>query len=213
MPSAEKTVDPNDKRTMKERLEAGDLYRPTNAADDEIHIDFVAVRMLVKKYNDANYDDEKYRMDLLHQIFPASKTNFYLEPPIYTEYGFRCFFGEGVYFNTRALLMDICPVKIGARSVFGPRASFYDVNHPMDHRMRADGWEYGMPITIGEDCVVGGSVTFTPGVTVGDRVIIGSGSVVGKDLPSDCVAVGNPCRVVRKITNEEERKAAIAEFP
>lgn len=193
-------------KTEKEKMLAGELY---DASDPELRTEFVNVRKLVKKYNEAYPDEKEYRDKLLHEIFPHAGENFYLEPPFHVDYGSNFYCGDNVYMNFDAVILDICPIHIGSRTMFGPRASLYTASHPVDYKIRNEGLEFGKPITIGEDCFIGGSVSFVPGVTVGDRVVIGTGSVVCKDIPSDCVAVGNPCKVIKKLQTPQEREEAI----
>lgn len=103
-------------------------------------------------------------------------------------------------------------MSLGARTLIGPKAGFYGVTHPINAKERATRRVIGKAITIGEDCYIGGSVSFTPGVSVGDRVVIGTGSVVCKDIPSDCVAVGNPCHVIKKLLSEEDLSEAAEKY-
>jgi len=113
------------------------------------------------------------------------------------------FIGERVFFNFDCTVLDVAPVTIGSRTMFGPNVQIYTATHPMNAKERASGKEFAKPITIGEDVWVGGSVVICPGVTIGDRSVIGAGSVVTKSIPPDVVAAGNPCRVVRAIEREE----------
>ena len=101
-----------------------------------------------------------------------------------------------------AMMLDAGDITIGARTIIGPNCSLYTPQHPLDYKLRRKTLETAYPITIGEDCWLGGNVTVCPGVTIGDRTVIGAGSVVTHDIPSDCIAAGNPCKVIRKAASE-----------
>lgn len=107
--------------------------------------------------------------------------------------------GEKVFFNFNCVVLDVAEVKIGSRTLFGPNVQIYTATHPIDPVERTSGLEYAKPIRIGEDVWVGGSAVICPGVTIGNRCVIGAGSVVTKDIPDDVFAAGNPCRVIRSI--------------
>jgi maltose O-acetyltransferase len=107
--------------------------------------------------------------------------------------------GSNVFFNFNCVILDVTYVNIGSRTLFGPNVQIYTATHPINHDERAVGLEYARPITIGDDVWIGGSTVICPGVTIGDRSVIGAGSVVTKDIPADVIAAGNPCRVIRAI--------------
>lgn len=196
-------------KTEYEKMVSSELHIP--ASSPEILKDFTDCRLKVKRYNDANYEDFEYRNKLLDEIFPLHKKNFTIEPPIYVEYGIRSEIGENVSIGCCGVIMDNCKIIIGDRTKIGPRVALCAVSHPLDYKIRAEGYEFATTVTIGKDCFIGGSVGFTPNVTVGDRVVIGAGSLVCKDIPSDCLAVGNPCKVIKKLNSEKEREEAIKE--
>lgn len=129
----------------------------------------------------------------------------YIEPPFHCDYGCHISVGEWFYANYDCIMVDVCKVKIGDNVMFGPRVGIYTAGHPIDAEIRNTGLEFGAPVTIGDNVWVGGSVVINPGVTIGNNVVIGSGSVVTKDIPDNVVAVGNPCRVLREITEEDKR--------
>lgn len=111
--------------------------------------------------------------------------------------------GERVFFNFNCVVLDVAPVTIGSRTMFGPNVQIYTATHPLNHIERSSGREYAKPIKIGEDVWVGGSVVICPGVTIGNRSVIGAGSVVTKDIPDDVFAAGNPCKVIRHLVKNE----------
>ncbi len=175
---------------------AGELYDPL---DQQLSDDRLKTRLLLKQLNDSGEDQEHERRRILQKLIPHAGTGLWLQPPFYCDYGYNIRLGEKVFFNFNCVVLDVAEVTIGSRTLFGPNVQIYTATHPMDHQERASGLEYAKPIIIGEDVWVGGSVVVCPGVTIGDRSIIGAGSVVTKDIPADVVAAGNPCRVIRSL--------------
>lgn len=128
-----------------------------------------------------------------------------MEPPFYTDYGCNTEVGDNFYTNYECIILDIANVKIGNNVLFGPRVGLYTAGHPIDAVVRNEALEYGKPITIGDNVWVGGNVVVNPGVTIGNNVVIGSGAIVTKDIPDNVIAVGNPCRVLRKINADDKK--------
>ncbi len=178
----------------KEKMLAGALYDPLDAGLSE---DRLRTRLLIKQFNDTSEDDHTRRSDLLKALVPHAGEGLWLQPPFYCDYGYNIILGEKVFFNFNCVVLDVTYVRIGSRTLFGPNVQIYTATHPMDHSERASGLEYAKPVTIGEDVWVGGSAIICPGITVGDRTVIGAGSVVTRDIPSDVFAAGNPCKVIR----------------
>jgi len=175
---------------------AGELYDPL---DPQLVQDRIQTRLLLKALNESREDDPDERIRILQELLPNSLNNLWLQPPFYCDYGYNIQIGERVFFNFNCVVLDVAPVRIGNRTMFGPNVQIYAATHPLDHVERSSGLEYGKPIIIGDDVWIGGSVVICPGVTIGDRSIIGAGSVVTKDIPSDTIAAGNPCRIIRMI--------------
>jgi maltose O-acetyltransferase len=123
-----------------------------------------------------------------------------MQPPFFCDYGSNIYLGERVFFNFNCVVLDVCAVTIGDYTLFGPAVQIYTATHPMNPELRRK-QEFARPITIGSDVWVGGGAIFCPGVTVGDRTVIGAGSVVTRDIPAGVLAVGNPCRVIRGIAD------------
>lgn len=186
--------------TEKEKMLSGKLYIAQN---DELISDNKQARRLTRLFNQATEDEADKRLSYLNQLFGRVGKNIWIEPPFRCDYGQHIFIGENFYANYDCIIIDVCPVTIGSNVFFGPRVCIYTALHPIDAEVRATGLEYGKPVTIGNDVWVGGNTVINPGVTIGDNVVIGSGSVVTKDIPSGVVAVGNPCRVLRAITEED----------
>ena len=143
--------------------------------------------------------------DLLKNLFGSTGKDLQVNPPFFCDYGYNIHVGENFYANYNLTILDVGKVTIGKNVMFAPHVSIYTAGHPLHPEMRNTGYEYGIEVTIGDNVWVGGNVVILPGVTIGDNVVIGSGSVVTKDLPDNALAAGNPCRVLRFIT-EEDRK-------
>ncbi len=183
-------------RSEKEKMLAGELYDPR---DRQLAEERSKARQLLKKLNDTGEDQTKERERILRELLPDSGEELWLQPPFYCDYGTNIRIGDCVFFNFNCTLLDIAPITIGNRTLFGPNVQIYSASHPLSHKIRASGLECGKPVRIGEDVWVGGNVVICPGITIGDRSVIGAGSVVTKNIPCDVVAVGNPCRVIRQL--------------
>ncbi len=183
-------------KTEKEKSLAGELYNPL---DNELLKERVQTRLLIKELNDTREDQTAERARILKELIPHAGANLCLEPPFYCDYGSNIIIGDNVYINFNCIVLDVAPVTIGSRSFFAPNVQVYTATHPLNHKERSSGVEYAKPISIGEDVWIGGSAVICPGVSIGDRTVIGAGSVVTKDIPSDVVAVGNPCKVIRRL--------------
>ena len=175
---------------------AGELY---DALDPQLSEERLKTRLLIKELNDTREDQAAERSRILQQLIPHQGQGLWLQPPFYCDYGYNIKLGDKVFFNFNCVVLDVTYVTIGSRTLFGPNVQIYTATHPINHKERASGLEYAKPITIGEDVWVGGSAVICPGVTIGDRSVIGAGSVVTKDIPADVFAAGNPCRVIRTL--------------
>lgn len=159
-------------------------------------------RALVQKYNTST-ESPVAKMQYLREAFGAMGENSYIEAPFYCDHGWNIYTGKNFYANTGFLVLDQCPVTIGDNVFIGPRVSILCATHPIDAYVRNLQLEGGKPVTIGNDVWIGGNVTINGGVTIGNNVVIGSGSVVVKDIPDNSIAVGNPCKVLRAITEKD----------
>lgn len=186
----------------KDRMLAGKLYI---AMDKELVNDMKKSRRLTRLYNTTTEEQQDYRKELLKELFESTKENYYIEPPFRCDYGCNISIGNNFYANYDCVILDVNKVVICDNVFFAPRVSVFTAGHPIDAEIRNMQLEYGKPVFIGNDVWVGGNTVINPGVIIGDNVVIGSGSVVTKDIPSGVVAAGNPCRVIRKI-NEEDKK-------
>jgi maltose O-acetyltransferase len=183
-------------RTERDRMLAGELYDPF---DPELARNRTRARDLCQALNATRDADEEQRRRLLLDLFGAGGSDVWVQPPFFCDYGSNIHLGSRVFFNFNCVVLDVCEVRVGDFTLFGPSVQIYTAMHPIDAVQRRSR-EYGTPVTIGSDVWVGGAAIICPGVTIGSRSIIGAGSVVTRDIPDDVFAAGNPCRVVRKLT-------------
>lgn len=183
-------------------MQKGMLYCPEDA---QLCRDRAACRELCYDFNTCRPGNIEKRMAIVKELFRKEDALPFFEGPIAFDYGYNTEFGEGFYANTNCVILDVAPVKIGRNVMFGPNVAIYTAGHPIHPETRYLGWEYGIEVTIGDNVWIGGSSCINPGVHIGNNVVIGSGSVVTKDIPDNCIAVGNPARVLREI-NENDKK-------
>ncbi|MDE7384168.1 MAG: sugar O-acetyltransferase, partial [Anaeroplasmataceae bacterium] len=157
------------------------------------------------EYNQTLPEEIDKRRDIIKNLFGSTKEHFYIEPSIRMDYGFNIHIGDHFYANFDCVFLDVAPIIFGDHVFIAPRCCFYTAGHPIDADVRNMDLEYGYPIRVGSNVWFGGNVVVNPGVTIGSNVVIGSGSVVTKDIPSNVVACGNPCRVIREITEEDAK--------
>lgn len=184
----------------KERMLAGRLYSPF---DEELSRDNKKARMLTRLFNNSTEEQLDYRQTLLKQLFKSTGDNIYIEPPFRTDYGCHTSIGDNFYANYDCIIIDVCPVTIGKNVFLGPRVCIYTAAHPIDAGVRNSLIEFGKPVAIGDDVWIGGNTVLNPGVTVGSNVVIGSGSVVVRDIPDGVVAAGAPAKIIRQITSDD----------
>lgn len=187
-------------KTEKEKMLAGELY---NALDPHLSAESIRAKLLCQQLNNTPADQPTERARLLQELLPNTGTELGLNSPFYCDYGSNIRLGDKVFFNFNCTILDVTYVTIGSRTMFGPGVQIYTATHPIDYLERASGLEAAAPVTIGDDVWVGGATVICPGVTIGDRSVIGAGSVVTRDIPADVVAVGNPCRVIRHLRPAE----------
>lgn len=183
--------------TERQKMLAGELYDPLDA---DLSVGRRRARDLLHDLNQTREGEEELRRRILSELFGSGGDSVYLEPPFYCDYGINIDLGERVFFNFNCVVLDVCQVTIGSHAFIGPAVQIYTPLHPLEAKLRRT-QEYGRPVTIGDDVWIGGGAIILPGVTIGSRTVIGAGSVVSRDLPDDVLAVGNPCRVVRRIEN------------
>ncbi len=183
--------------TEKEKMIRGELYNANY--DKEILTEKFKAQDLCYEYNNIKPSDLDVRKEMLKKIIGKTKDNYCIEQPFWCDYGYNIEIGENFYANHNLVILDGNKVKFGDNVFVAPNCGFYTAGHPLDYKIRNTGIEYAKPITVGDNVWIGGNVCVLPGVTIGDNVVIGAGSVVNRDIPSNCVAVGNPCKVIKKL--------------
>ena len=187
---------------QKERMLNGLPYK---AWLDGLAEERMEAKLKVYDYNMCRPDKKEEMTALIKSILGKTGEEIHIEQPFHCDYGYNIEVGENFYSNYNCIMLDVGKITIGKNVMFAPNVSIYTAGHPVHPDSRNSGYEYGIPVTIGDNVWVGGSVVINPGVTIGNNVVIDSGSVVTKDIPDNVIAVGNPCRVIREIT-EEDRK-------
>ena len=183
-------------RSEREKMLAGELY---DALDPELVAARNRARDLCQVLNASREGDSELRRFVCTQLFGKGGQTVWMQPPFYCDYGSNIELGDRVFFNFNCIVLDVCPVRIGSFSLFGPAVQIYTPMHPFNAELRRRE-EYGKPVEIGSDVWVGGGAIILPGVRIGSRTIIGAGSVVTRDVPEGVFAAGNPCRVIREVT-------------
>ena len=183
-------------RNQRDRMLAGELYDPLDA---ELVAGRERARDLCQALNATRERDTDERRRILRDLFGAGGDTVWMQPPFHCDYGSNIALGERVFFNFNCIVLDVCPVRIGDFTLFGPAVQVYTPMHPFNAELRRRE-EFGKPVEIGSDVWVGGGAIILPGVRIGSRAVIGAGSVVTRDVPDGVFAAGNPCRVVREIT-------------
>ncbi len=186
---------------QKEKMIAGKVYR----FDDELHEVIFRTRKLTDEFNQTRYDDVDGRERIIRDLFGSVGAKVCVEAPFRCDYGFNIHVGDNFYANYGCVVLDSAKVTIGDHVFLGPNVQIYTPCHPIYAPARNEGYEYAKEVTIGDDVWIGGNVTIVPGAHIGSNVVIGAGSVVTGDIPDGVVAAGNPCRIIRKITEQDKQ--------
>lgn len=182
-------------RTEHQKMLAGELYDPF---DPDLIAARVRARALCQSLNATSESGPDERRRILEDLFGTGGDTVWMQPPFYCDYGSNIHLGTRVFFNFNCTVLDVCEVRIGDYTLFGPGVQVLTPLHPIDPQLRRT-QEYGKPIEIGADVWVGGGALILAGVSIGTRAIVGAGSVVTRDIPDGVFAAGNPCRVIRKV--------------
>lgn len=187
------------KRSERTKMLAGELYNPL---DPELVRARDRARDLCQDLNATRESHHEERRRILRELFGAGGEEVWLQPPFFCDYGTNILLGRKCFLNFNCVILDVCQVKVGDYTLFGPAVQIYTAMHPLNAVLRRQ-QEYGKPVEIGTDVWVGGGAIICPGVVIGSRSIIGAGSVVTREIPAGVFAAGNPCRVIRPLTAEE----------
>lgn len=185
----------------KQKRDAGGLYNP--ASDAQLIQELIRAKDMCFKYNSLSPLDIEKRTAIIKDLFGKTGQSFNIMPSFWCDYGYNIEIGENFFANHNCVMLDCAKISIGDNVFIGPDCGFYTAGHPIKVSERNTGREYSKPITIGNNVWIGGGVKIMPGVTIGDNCVIGAGSVVTKNIPGGVIAVGNPCRIYRKLTEDE----------
>ena len=187
--------------TQKERMIAG---LPYLSGDSELVANRKAAKSVWHTFNNLPPEEFAAGQEMLRNLFGKAGAGMHIEPTFRCDYGYNIYIGDNFYSNYNLIILDIAPVYIGDNVMIAPNVGIYTAGHPIHPQARQSGYEYGAPITIGNGVWIGAHSVLNPGVSIGDHSVIGAGSVVTKDIPANCVAAGNPCKVIRRITEEDQ---------
>ncbi len=186
---------------MKDRLHTGELYLPT---DSEVFARQLDCMEKLYDFNATRPHELEKRSQMLKDMFAEIGEGCYIEPPLHANWaGHHVHFGKGVYCNFNLTLVDDTHIYVGDYTMIAPNVTIATAGHPILPELREKGYQYNFPVHIGRNCWIGAGALIMPGVTIGDNAVIGAGSVVTKDLPSNVVAVGNPCRAIRELSDRD----------
>lgn len=186
--------------TNSERRDRGMAY----ISDDGVMEEQKVCRRILQELNTVDRADFSKISQLVKKLLGKSEGAF-INPPFYCDYGTHIEVGKDFFANYNCTILDVATVKIGDNCQMAPNVAIYTAGHPLHPVARNSAYEYGIPVEIGDNCWIGGNTVILPGVHIGDNCVIGAGSVVTKDIPDWSVAAGNPCKVIRKITEEDKK--------
>lgn len=188
---------------MKDKMHTGELYLP---GDKEIMAEQEVCLERLYDFNMTRPSEMEKRQRMLREMFAEIGDDCYIEPPFRANWGGRhVHFGKNIYANFNLTLVDDTHIHVGDYTMFGPNVTVASAGHPILPELREKAYQYNAPVHIGKNCWIGAGVVIVPGITIGDNVVIGAGSIVTKDLPDNVVAVGNPCHILREV-NERDRE-------
>ncbi|WP_432630634.1 sugar O-acetyltransferase [Brotaphodocola sp.] len=189
--------------TEKEKMQRQMLYDANY--NQELKAERLHAKELCYEYNHLRPTEETRQKEIMKELLGKTKESFEILAPFFCDYGYNIEVGENFFSNYNLVILDCAKVTFGDNVFIAPNCGFYTAGHPIDFERRNAGLEYAYPITVGDNVWIGGGVQVMPGVTIGSNVVIGGGSVVVKDIPSNSVAVGNPCKVIRPITENDKK--------
>ena len=176
---------------------------PYNAFEEELENEPRRAAELLYEYNMLPPGNSPKRKEILEQVLGSCGEQFVLEAPFRCDYGYNIHLGENFFANYNLVILDCARVSIGKNALIGPDVGIYTAGHPVHPVPRSRDLEFALPITIGDNVWIGGKVLINPGISIGDNAVVGSGSVVTRDIPSNVIALGNPCKVLREIKEKD----------
>lgn len=189
-------------KSEKEKMISGKLYK---AFGEELLAERQRAKEMIFDFNSLRPSQIDKRNKILISLLGKTKDKFFIEPPFRCDYGYNIKIGANFYSNYNLIIIDCATVTIGDNVLIGPNVGIYTAGHPLHYEVRNQEYEYAFPITIGDNVWIGGNVVINPGVSIGENSVIGSGSVVTKDIPNNVIAIGNPCKVLREITDYDRQ--------
>ena len=187
---------------IREKMHSGDLYL---SADEDLVAEQLTFLEKLYDFNATRPLEQKKRAEILKEMFAEIGEDCYIEPPLHANWGGKhVHFGKGVYANFNLTLVDDTHIYVGDHTMIGPNVVLATAGHPILPELRPDAYQFNLPIHIGKNCWLGAGVVVLPGITIGDNSVIGAGSIVTKDIPANVVAVGNPCKVLRDISDYDK---------
>lgn len=187
-------------QSEKEKMLSG---KPYKSFGEQLLGERQLAKELIFDFNNSRPVETDKRREIIKILFGKTGKKFFIEPPFRCDYGYNIEIGENFYANYNCIILDCAKVIIGDNVLLAPNVSFYTAGHPIHYAIRNQELEYAFPITIGNNVWIGGNVVINPGITIGDNSVIGAGSVVTKNIPANVIAVGNPCKVLRQIIEED----------
>ncbi len=188
-------------QSEKEKMLSG---MPYMASDEVLVSERLRARTLIFEFNNLRPNDAEKGIAIIRELIGRCGDRFFIEPPFRCDYGYNIEMGENFYSNFNLIILDCARVTIGSNVLIAPNVGIFTAGHPLQAEARNAGYEFALPVAIGNNVWIGGNVVINPGVSIGDNSVIGSGSVVTRNIPADVVAAGNPCRVLRKIAEDEK---------
>ncbi|WP_026935186.1 sugar O-acetyltransferase [Christiangramia echinicola] len=187
--------------TEKEKIPA---QLPYYALDEELSQERLAAQKACFRINSISPELAEECNEILKELLGSTKENFYIEPPFHCDYGHNISLGDNFYSNYNPIILDCAEVSIGDNVMLVPNVSIFTAGHPVHAKKRNEGLEYSIPVTIGNNIWIGGNTVINPGINIRDNTVIGSGSVLTRDIPSNVIAAGNPCKVIKEITGNDK---------
>jgi maltose O-acetyltransferase len=188
---------------QKQRMLRGELYIAT---DPELAADHERCRLLVERFNGSSVTEIEERRALLERLLGSIGDETVIRPPLQCDYGYQIHIGSRSFVNYGSVMLDVAEIRIGNEVQIATNVQLLTATHPLEASVRRKGWEYAKPISIANGVWLGGGAIVCPGIHIGENTVVGAGSVVTRDLPAGVLAVGNPCRVIRELTDSEMRE-------